>query len=98
MGKTLKVIRNKRKHDARDPSRPAGERQCSRQTKHAITRKRERSQCRHAMDCQSAETKDKKREEQQRDAIVVLGKRHCVLVGVKGSSVKEMQRIVKGLM
>src|SRR6266404_1804402 len=50
------------------------------------------------MDCQSAETKGKKREEQQRDAIVVLGKRHRVFVGVKGSRIKEMQRIVKGLM
>lgn len=50
------------------------------------------------MDCESAETKGKKREEQHRDAIVVLGKRHRVLVREKGSSVKEMQRIVKGLM
>src|SRR5258708_37308614 len=98
MGKTLKMVRDKREDDARDPRRPGGVGCCSGQTKHAITGKRERNQCRHAMDCQSAETKGKKREEQQRDAIVVLGKRHCVFVGEKGGSVKEMQGIMKGLM
>lgn len=93
-----KSVRDEGEGYPRDCGDAVRARHRARQAERAVTGKREARQRRDAVDGQRAQADGEEREEEQRDAIIILAKGERVLIRKKDIGVEKVKRIMKGLM
>src|SRR5205085_12030883 len=92
------MVGNEGEDDSGHPRRAARCAQRADEAERAVAAEGKGAEGRHAIDCERAQAHSEEREEEERDAVAVLGESECVAIREEDVGVKEMKRIVKGLM
>ena len=91
------AVRHEGERDARDPCGAGRARQRSREPERRVAREREPEKHREAVDGQRAHPERQRREEQHRDAVIVLAEGEAVLHREEDVPVEEVQGVVERL-
>src|SRR2546421_3851581 len=84
--------------DARNPSHAARCGQRAGEAKRTVAATGEGAERRHAIDRERAQAQREERKKKKGDAVAVLGERKRVAIREEDVGVKEIERVVKGLM